>query len=110
MPDLKDFIFTMTTGRSGTQYLAELLGHNLPDAECHHEFLQWDSFGVDTPDVSHMCLFNSKGNIEKVVAFWDQKLKRIAATPHRFYVETSHMLMKAGLVENLSSLTMAGRV
>jgi hypothetical protein len=107
---MKDFVFTMTTGRSGTKYLAKLLEQNLPDAECHHEIHGWDRFGVDTPDLSHMTLFNSQGNVEKVQAFWRSKLARIAATPRRFYVETSHLLMKGGLIENLAPLTAAGTV
>jgi hypothetical protein len=107
---MKSFVFTMTTGRSGTKYLASLLGRNLPDAECHHEIHGWDRFGVDTPDLSHMTLFNSQGNVEKVQAFWRSKLGRIAAIPRRYYAETSHLLMKGGLIENLSPLTEAGRV
>jgi hypothetical protein len=106
----KNFVFTLTTGRSGTRYLATLLRQNLPDAECHHEIHGWDRFGVDTPDVSHMTLFNSQGNVERVQAFWRAKLERIAATPRRFYAETSHLLMKAGLVENLAPLTASGTV
>ncbi|HET9764809.1 MAG TPA: hypothetical protein VFR50_14905 [Casimicrobiaceae bacterium] len=66
---MKQFVFTLTTGRSGTQYLAELLRQNLPDAECYHEICGWDRFGVDTPDLSHMTLFNSQGNVESVQAF-----------------------------------------
>jgi hypothetical protein len=107
---MKKFVFTLTTGRSGTRYLATLLRQNLPDAECHHEIHGWDRFGIDTPDVSHMTLFNSQGNVEKVESFWMAKLARIAATPREFYVETSHILMKAGLVENLAPLTAAGTV
>ena len=107
---MKNFVFTMTTGRSGTKYLARLLELNLPDAECYHEIHGWDRFGVDTPDLSHMTLFNSQGNVEKVQAFWRSKLARIAATPRQFYVETSHLLMKGGLVENLAPLTEAGTV
>ena len=110
MSDGKNFLFTMTTGRSGTQYLTELLRRNLTDAECHHEILDWDRFGVDMPDLSHMMLFNAEGNVAKVQEFWRQKLARIVRTPQRFYVETSHMLMKAGLIENLAPLTEAGRV
>ena len=106
----KNFLFTMTTGRSGTQYLTELLRRNLPDADCHHEILDWDRFGVDMPDLSTMMLFNAQGNVAKVREFWGKKLARIALTPRRFYVETSHMLMKAGLIENLAPLTEAGRV
>jgi hypothetical protein len=104
------FVFTLTTGRSGTLYLAELLAKNLPDAECYHEITGWDRFGVDTPDISHMTLFNSQGNVEKVQAFWRAKLARVAATPRQFYVETSHLLMKAGLVENIAPLTAKGTV
>jgi hypothetical protein len=107
---MKQFVFTMTTGRSGTKFLASLLRENLPDAECHHEIHGWDRFGVDTPDLSHMTLFNSQGNVAKVRAFWESKLGRIAATQHRYYVETSHLLMKGGLVENLAPLTAAGIV
>jgi hypothetical protein len=109
-PHAKDFVFTLTTGRSGTKYLASLLELNLPDAECHHEIHGWDRFGVDTPDLSHMTLFNSQGNVEKVQAFWKSKLGRIASKQSRFYVETSHLLMKGGLVENLAPLTEAGTV
>jgi hypothetical protein len=107
---MKDFVFTLTTGRSGTKYLTKLLEWNLLDAECHHEFLDLDSFGVDTPDLSHMILFNSYGNVERVKAFWRSKLSRIAATPRQRYVETSHLLMKAGLIENLALLTDVGTV
>ena len=107
---MQQFVFTMTTGRSGTQYLADLLARNLPDAECHHEFSGWGHFGVDTPDLSHMTLFNSEGNVEKVQTFWRTKLGCIAATPKPFYVETSHQLMNAGLVENLAPLTARGTV
>jgi hypothetical protein len=107
---MKDFVFTMTTGRSGTKYLAELLQQNLPDAQCHHEICGWGHFGVDTPDVSHMTLFNSRGNVEEVRAFWRAKLGRVAATLQTQYVETSHVLMKGGLVENLEPLTEIGTV
>jgi hypothetical protein len=110
MTPAKNFVFTLTTGRSGTRYLATLLRQNLPDAECHHEIHGWDRFGVDTPDISQMTLFNSQGNVEKVRAFWRSKLGHIAATPRRFYVETSHLLMKAGLMENLEPLTAEGTV
>jgi hypothetical protein len=85
---MTNFVFTMTTGRSGTLYPAQLLAQNLPDAECYHEIVGWDRFGVDTPDLSHMTLFNSQGNVEKVQAFWRSKLARIAATPRQLYVET----------------------
>jgi hypothetical protein len=106
----RQFVFTMTTGRSGSAFLTELLAQNLADAECHHEFLDWGDFGLRTPDVSHMTLFNSEGNVEKVQNFWRNKLAIILNSRTRFYVETAHMLMKAGLVENLAPLTRAGHV
>jgi len=107
---MKHFVFTMTTGRSGTSYLARLLHRNLPDAACYHEIIGWDRFGVDTPDLSHMTLFNSEGNVKKVQSFWRSKLRRVAQAPGRYYVETAHLLMKAGLVENLSWLASEGTV
>jgi hypothetical protein len=106
----RQFIFTMTTGRSGTAFLAELLAANLPDAECHHEFLGWNDFGLRTPDVSHLTLFNSEGNVEKVQDFWRNKLAIILNGRSQFYAETAHMLMKAGLVENIAPLTRIGHV
>jgi len=106
----RQFIFTMTTGRSGTAFLASLLAENLPDSECHHEFVGWGDFGLKTPDVSHMTLFNSQGNVEKVQSFWRDKLAIIQNGRSRFYVETSHMLMKGGLIENIAPLTRAGHV
>ncbi|HKY93691.1 MAG TPA: hypothetical protein VJL84_00240, partial [Kiloniellales bacterium] len=106
----KHFVFTMTAGRTGTAYLAELLRQNVGSAEVHHEILGWDRFGVDTPDVSHMTLYNSVGNHPKVQAFWQDKLGRIAKTMAPVYVETSHLLLKAGLVENLGPLLAAGTV
>ncbi len=106
----RNFVFTITTGRSGTAFLAELLSANLSDAEVHHELLGWDQFGVNTPDVSHMTLFNSQGNVDKVQDFWRQKLNRIAQSSASFYVETSHLLAKAGLIENLAPLSRVGRI
>jgi hypothetical protein len=48
--------------------------------------------------------------VEQVQAFWRQKLARIAATERQFYAESSHLLMKAGLIENLQPLLDVGRV
>jgi hypothetical protein len=97
-------VFTITTGRSGTMFLAELLDANLPGAEVYHEILDYGAFGAHTPDVSDMRQFNAFGNNEKVQSFWRQKLLRIAAKPVPVYVETAHMLAKAGLMENLALL------
>lgn len=97
-------IFTITTGRSGTAFLAQLLRANLSDAEVNHEILRYDAFGVDTPDLSDMVQFNAFGNTNKVRAFWKRKLSRIATKPKGVYAETSHLLAKAGLLENIAPL------
>ncbi|HAT36157.1 MAG TPA: hypothetical protein DCS82_10600, partial [Rhodospirillaceae bacterium] len=107
-PD-RNFIFTFSTGRSGTAYLAKLLAANLPAAEIHHERTGYQSFGVDTPDASHFTLFNSVGNVAKVQEFWAQKLVRIGRTQKRFYGEASHFNAKAGLLENIHRLADQGK-
>lgn len=101
----RNLIFSLTTGRSGTAFLAELLRANLLDAEIYHERTGFDLFGVETPDLSHLTLFNSQGNVPKVKAFWSEKFSRICETDLRYYVETSHILMKAGLVENIGQIS-----
>ncbi len=106
----KTFIFTVTTGRSGTGYLTRLLSENLVDADVHHERLGYQAFGVDTPDASHFTLFNSVGNVVQVRDFWRQKLTRIAKTPADTYAEISHFNAKAGLIENLGGLHKHGEV
>jgi hypothetical protein len=106
----KKFIFTITPGHTGTTFLADLLKRNLPNSEIHHEILGYDKFGVDTPDVSHMTLFNSQGNVDKVKSFWSQKLEKIIFSPCDVYGETSHLLVKAGLMENISPLFEYGEV
>jgi len=103
-------VFTLTAGRTGTKYLAELLKANLPDVEAHHEILGYDSFGVDTPEISHSTLFNSRGNVPQVQEFWRQKIERILGCGKSWYVETSHVLMKAGLVENVTRLAKEAEV
>jgi len=101
------FLFTLTAGRTGTASLAKLFELNLPGAESHHEIIGWDAFGVDSPDLSTMTLFNSQGNVPAVRDFWARKFARVAASPAPLYVETSHVLMKAGLLENLDLLLAA---
>jgi hypothetical protein len=98
------YIFTITPGRSGTAYLAELLRQNVSDTEVHHERTGYQNFGVLTPDLSHFTLFNSVGNVAAVRAFWERKLGGLRYGETAHYAETSHLLAKAGLIENLSLL------
>ena len=74
----RKFVFTLSSGRTGTAFLAHLLQANLPGAEVHHEILDYAAFGVDTPDVSHLRQFNAIGNSQLVQSFWKQKFQRIA--------------------------------
>jgi len=106
----KKFIFTITPGHTGTTFLAKFLNENIPNSEIHHEILGYDKFGVDTPDLSHMTLFNSQGNVDKVKSFWNQKIERILTSPSSTYGEISHLLAKAGLMENISPLFEHGEV
>jgi len=100
----KNFIFTITTGRTGTAYLAELLQSNLSDITAHHEIFNFLAFGGDTPDVRQLAHFNTLGNIKIIRDFWQNKLTKIQKTPTETYAETSHVLAKAGLMENLHLL------
>ncbi len=105
------FIFPLTTGRSGTVFLANALRANLPEsAKVHHERIGYTKFGLDTPDLSTFTLFNSVGNVPRVREFWQRKSARILAETDGDYAEISHFLMKAGLVENLDLLTAHGEV
>lgn len=106
----RQFVFPITTGRSGTVFLTELLRMNRPDAEVHHERLGFTRLGVDTPDASHFTFFNSVGNVPHVQAFWQRKLGRILENGKPAYAEISHFLVKAGLIENIAPLLDAGRV
>lgn len=106
----KRFIFTITTGRSGTAFLAALLRENLADAEVHHERTGFGRFGVTAPDASTCALFNSEGNVSEVRHFWRRKLGLARQGEAGSYVETSHVLAKAGLIENLEALGPAAEI
>lgn len=100
----KQYIFPITTGRSGTVFLSKLLRENLPDADVFHERLGFLNFGVYTPDASHFTLFNSVGNVPKVRRFWQQKFQRDRQGAKSYHAEISHFLVKAGLLENIDLL------
>jgi hypothetical protein len=102
------YVFTLTAGRTGTKWLAAMLGASLPDCTAHHEILGYDRFGLDAPDLSHLTLFNSTGLCDAVREFWERKFARVRTATTPWYVETSHQLMKAGLVEHLDLLRGGG--
>lgn len=106
----RKFLFPLTTGRSGTVFLTELLRLNWQGAEVHHERLGYTQIGVENPDASHFTFFNSVGNTPNVQGFWKQKFDRLLASGVQNYAEVSHFLFKAGLVENIAPLAEAGEV
>ena len=86
----KRLIFTITTGRSGTGYLAEVL-RNIPDVQSYHE-----------PEPRFSDVMRSV-QADKTVAvkFWmNKKLPEIASKKAPIYIETSHLFCK-GFIEPL---------
>ena len=106
MPERERFVFTVTTGRSGTVFLTELFQANLDAtyAQVHHERTGVHDLAYHTPDTRHLRQFNTQGNTTDVVNFWRRKFAVIRQGPEPVYAEMSHFLAKAGLIENLALL------
>lgn len=83
-------IFTMTTGRSGTGYLAKMLD-KIPEVAAFHEpHPKFSDFLREVQKDSDIALH-----------FWIlRKLPSIAQTPENIYIETSHLFGK-GFLESL---------
>lgn len=107
---MRKFVFPITTGRSGSVFLTELLKRNWAGAEVHHERLGYTRLGLDSPDASHFTLFNSVGNVGRVREYWKRKMDLVLETKAPAYAEISHFLFKAGLVENMQPLLDEGEV
>ena len=86
----KRLIFTVTTGRSGTNYLTKMLGY-VPGV---------DSFGEPEPQFSSVMRSIQKDKSLAYRFLIKEKLPRIAEMPGPVYVETSHLFCK-GFVEPL---------
>jgi hypothetical protein len=104
------FIYTITTGRSGTAFLSRLLHLNIAGAEVHHELTGFPNFGRRTPDASQLTTFNHVGNVPEVRSFWRRKFNEDMKSRARIYAEMSHVLAKAGLLENLDLLPSSARI
>lgn len=99
-----NMVFTITAGRTGTTYLYQLLRLNMPNCVAYHERTgQGVFFGIHCPEVSTMADFNYTGMTERVKSFWLVKLnlcmEELVANDRTHYIETSHILWKAGLVD-----------
>ena len=90
--------FTLSAGRTGTEWLARLIAENF-GVPAVHEPLEIDDFGVRMPDIKIMSTFNDRGNSDLVRSFYASKLAEL--TGRECYVETNHALGKCGLIENL---------
>ncbi|MFW8634595.1 hypothetical protein [Cribrihabitans pelagius] len=101
------FIFTLSAGRTGTAWLAELIKVNLQMPSVH-EPLGIGDFGKTMPEIRHMRTFNTVGMDGLLCDFWERKLAGLQAP----YAESNHTLGKCGLIEALaeSSLCAASTV
>ena len=89
----KRLIFTITTGRSGTAYLAHVLSF-LPGVVSYHE---------PEPKFSDI-MFKAQFNKKFAYDFWiSKKLPKIAEEREDIYIETSHLFCK-GFIEPLLGL------
>jgi len=98
------YLFTLSTGKCGTSYLATMLKANIPQATTMHEYHSLDEIGYGRPDIKTMIAYNTKGNIDEVQDYWQQKWQTISTGTAPLYAETSHILMNVGLVENAAQL------
>lgn len=102
MPNARSHIFTLTSGRTGTAWLAQLLEHNL-GTPMIHEPLEIEDFGKRMPDIAIMRRFNTHGFSDPVRAFWQRKLASLGPR----HIETNHTLCKCGLIETLADSPLA---
>lgn len=93
-------LFTVTAGRTGTRFLYKLMRDNIPGAHCYHERLSWNTHH---PGPGVLTNFNHNGMTNEVKSFWATKMllvhDEIGQSQAKYYVETSHILCKAGLIE-----------
>ena len=94
-------LFTLTAGRTGTAWLSKFLSLNI-GAECKHEQLGVDEYFRHSPDISTLRWFNTHGYSDIAKSFWKRKFEIVNASD--IWLETSHLLGKAGLIEHLSCL------
>ena len=85
-------VFTLTSGRSGTQFLCGLLRKNLPDATVFHEpYLRRGNpnmFGL--PIYDHWA--GNRDAVRQLVAYKRDTIRRYGSD---IYIETSHALLKS---------------
>ncbi len=95
------YVFTMTAGRTGTAWMADLFDVNF-NCTSVHEYLNFGDIGLRSQDIGIMQAFNEWGNNERVKTFWRRKFQLLPQC--NMYVEANHALAKCGLIENLEML------
>ncbi|WP_205877391.1 hypothetical protein [Leisingera sp. NJS204] len=100
----RDFIFTLSAGRTGTAWLAQFLKDNL-QINSVHEPLGVEDFGKAMPEIRHMRSFNTLGMDGMMWDFWQKKLASLQAP----YAESNHTLGKCGLIEALADSSICNR-
>ena len=98
---MSKYVFTMTAGRTGTAWLADLFDVNF-NCTSVHEYLNFGDIGLRSQDIGIMQAFNEWGNNDRVKIFWKRKFSLVPQCD--LYVETNHALGKCGLIENLEML------
>src|SRR5262249_53913555 len=96
---MTEYIFTITAGRTGTAWLADLMRINLTIPSVH-ERTELDDFGVQMPDIKTMRMFYERGMNRFVERFLRRKFAEFAH--YQRYAESNHALAKCGLVEFLA--------
>ena len=83
-------VFALTSGRSGTHFLYEIIRRNAHDCVCRHETY------VRNPSMFGRPIFDySTGNLDAVRKLLQRKARIIASYRPRTYVETSHAFLKS---------------
>ncbi|MCK5831698.1 MAG: tetratricopeptide repeat protein [Methylococcales bacterium] len=100
----KKYIFTISTGNTDSTFLANLFKANINNAEIHHEHHEVDMLKIHTPGRSNNALFNTEGNTLEIRQFWQTKFSTMLYGSQQTYIETTGLLSKAGLIENLDLL------
>ncbi len=112
MPNPPKILFTFCSGRCGTgsvakyfeQYKEKYYTGEKDNFLAFHELLNGEMVGEMTPGTETLTNYNIRGfKNETVQRFWANKLANLHATgmfqEDRIYIETSHVLGKAGLME-----------
>lgn len=85
-------IFALTSGRSGTRFLSDVLRKNVANAYCCHEpYLRpWNPNGFGLPIYHHFV-----GNSAPIERLAERKARFIRGGRSEYYIETSHAFLKS---------------